>query len=174
MASTSLAGEFTSYALDKIRQNLRQIQRCVELLEDGDLWHRVNEHTNSIGNLVLHLTGNVRQWIVAGLGEEPFARDRPAEFAQREPLPRAEILDHLQHTAHRALEIIARLDEPDLVRRYTIQDYDVSALVAVFHVVEHFSTHTGQIVHMTKALRDVDLSVYDAHGHKPPGSGATP
>ena len=68
MASTSLAGEFTSYALDKIRQNLRKIQRCVELLEDGDLWHRVNEHTNSIGNLVLHLTGNVRQWIVAGLG----------------------------------------------------------------------------------------------------------
>ena len=93
---------------------------------------------------------------------------------QRGPLPTAEILTNLECTVGQALEVIGGLDAGGLAARHTIQTYDVTALMAVFHVVEHFSNHTGQIVHMTKALQDVDVSLYDAQGHKRPGLGRAP
>lgn len=94
MSSTDLAHEFVAYACEKLTQQLGQIVRCAGLLTEEEVWHRANEHTNSVGNLILHLTGNVRQWVVAGLGGAAFRRDRPAEFAQRGPLPIAEIVAH--------------------------------------------------------------------------------
>ena len=169
MASDTLADEFVDYARRKLREHAEQIARCARLLHETEIWHRTNAHTNSVGNLILHLTGNVRQWIVAGLGGETFVRDRPAEFAERGPRPTAEILGELQAVVERALEVLARLDVRALEARYSIQGYDVSGAAAVFHVVEHFSGHTAQIVHITKLLKDVDLSLYDAAGHRSPG-----
>lgn len=174
MPKHDLPHEFTHFAADKLTQHLAQIVRCARLLDQSQVWHRVNEHCNSVGNLILHLTGNVRQWIVAGLGGEPFARDRPAEFAQRGPLPTAEILGNLERVVGRAIEVIGGLDGAGLAARHTIQGYDVTGLAAVFHVAEHFSGHAAQIVHMTKALKDVDVSLYDAQGHKRPNTGAVP
>jgi uncharacterized damage-inducible protein DinB len=174
MPAHVLPHEFTCYACDKLTQHLAQIARCASLLDDEQVWHRANEHCNSVGNLILHLTGNVRQWVIAGLAGEPFNRDRPAEFAQRGPLPTAEILSNLESVVGRASEIIRGLDVAALTARRTIQGYDVSGVAAVFHIVEHFSGHAAQIVHMTKALKDVDVSLYDAQGHKRPGAGAAP
>lgn len=174
MSPADLPHEFTRFACDKLTQHLTQIVRCTNLLEPAQVWHRANEHCNSVGNLILHLTGNVRQWIVSGLAGEPFTRDRPAEFTQRGPLPTAEILANFKRVVERAGEVIGDLDGAGLAARHTIQGYDVTGLAAVFHVVEHFSGHAAQIVHMTKALRDVDVSLYDAQGHKRPGTGAAP
>jgi uncharacterized damage-inducible protein DinB len=174
MSTETLARESLAYARTKLTDHLAQVVRCVGLLGPDELWQRANAHTNSVGNLVLHLTGNVRQWIVGGLGGEQIERDRPAEFAERGPLPAAELLGGLEGTVGRALEVLAGLNAGVLEARHTIQGYGVSGLSAVFHVVEHFAFHTGQIVHMTKVLKDVDLSLYDAHGHKRPGQGATP
>jgi uncharacterized damage-inducible protein DinB len=166
MSANDLARELTAYAGDKLQQQLGQIRRCAARLSDDEIWHRSNPHTNAIGNLILHLTGNVQQWIVAGLGGIPADRDRPAEFAARGPVPASEIVERLGSVVADAIAIIEELDADALLRRRVIQGYTVSGLTAVFHVVEHFSGHTGQIVHITKLLKDVDLSLYDAQGRR--------
>ena len=166
MPNSALADQFTAYACEKLRQGLGQITRCAGLLNETQVWQRPNENSNSVGNLILHLTGNVRQWIVAGIGGERVDRDRPAEFAQRQVLPTDRITAALQATVEHALETIASLSADRLAQPHTIQGYEATALVAVFHVVEHFSLHAGQIVYATKAILDVDLSLYDAQGRK--------
>ena len=166
--------QFLRYAADKLEQNLAQVTRAVGLLTVDEFWHRPNPHTNSVANLLLHLNGNVRQWIVAGIGDEPFERNRPAEFAERGPLPVSALLSPLQHTVARAVAVLKTLNPGNLATPRRIQDYEISTLTAVFHVVEHFSFHTGQIVHATKWLRDVDLSLYDAQGHKLAGQTGGP
>lgn len=174
MSDTNWAADFTTYACQKLEQGLSQILRCAKLLDPAEIWRRPNEHSNSIGNLILHLAGNVRQWIVANIGGEPFDRDRPAEFAERGPKPTSEITANLDNVVRRAMQVIARLQPQDLSLRRTIQGYDVTTLVAVFHVVEHFSYHAGQIIYATKAMKNVDLSLYDAQGRKFSGAEKTP
>jgi uncharacterized damage-inducible protein DinB len=131
---------------------LPKIERCVALLSDEQIWWRPNDESNSIGNLLLHLSGNVRQWIVCGLGGASDARDRDSEFAQRETIPRADLLSHLQQTITEVDATLAKFDLDSLVEKKTIQGLEVTALEAILHVVEHFSMHTGQILTMTKAL----------------------
>lgn len=157
---------FRNYACEKIEQNLAQIVRCASLLSVDELWLRENEFCNSVGNLILHLNGNMRQWVVAGLGGECFERDRPLEFSQREKLSHSEILVPYQQTARRSMQVVAALPDEDLGREVSIQGYTVRMIVAVFHVVEHMSFHTGQIIHRTKSIRGVDLSLYDAQGQR--------
>jgi uncharacterized damage-inducible protein DinB len=174
MDTPTLVRDFLDHARRKLTEHMAQIDRCSRLLGPDEMWQRVNEHTNSVGNLILHLTGNVRQWILTGLGGEPLIRDRPAEFAERGPRPTAEVVGALAQVVAWAGDILARLELSAVEARYTIQGYEVSGLVAVFHVIEHFAGHTGQIVHITKALKNVDLSVFDAQGHKRPGWGVAP
>lgn len=161
-----LAAELTGYSRTKLGDSLSQIGKCLNLLSLEQVWQRPNDVSNAVGNLVLHLNGNVRQWIVAGLGGEPFERDRPAEFNQRDPLPTGEILGNLRATIERAGEVIAGLSPDRLLRKVTIQGYELSALAALVHVVEHFSLHTGQIVYATKLLTGLDLSLYDSQGRR--------
>lgn len=146
---------------------LPKIERCVALLSDEQIWWRANPESNSIGNLLLHLSGNVRQWIVVGLGGAPDTRDREAEFAQREIVPRDELLKRLRQTLKDADATLASLDSNRLLGRLTIQGLDVSALAAILHVVEHFSMHTGQIIMLTKMFTEVDLEFYDFKGGAP-------
>lgn len=166
--------QFTDSAARTIAQGRDQIVRCVRLLSTDELWARANEHCNSVANLVLHLTGNVRQWIVAGLGGAAFDRDRPAEFAARDRRPADELLGPFEKTIEEALGVIRAQDAASLAIRRAIQGYEVTALAAIFHVAEHLSFHAGQIIHMTKALKDVDLSLYDAQGRRLKASGGKP
>lgn len=166
MSTTHAINELRRYACEKNEQNLAQVVRCTGLLSVEELWRRENTHCNAVGNLVLHLTGNLYQWIVSGLGGRPFERDRPAEFSQRGPLVHAEFVPRFEETVRSANEIIAGLADESLDREFLIQGYTVRGIVAIFHVVEHISFHTGQIVHITKAIRDVDLSLYDANGQR--------
>jgi uncharacterized damage-inducible protein DinB len=140
---------------------LPKIERCLAVLNDEQIWWRANPESNSIGTLLLHLRGNVRQWIVVGLGGSPDTRDRDAEFAQREVISRDELLVRLRQTLNEADQTLATFDSNRLLERFTIQKSDVSALAAIFHVVEHFSMHTGQIVLLTKLLTATDLRFYD-------------
>jgi uncharacterized damage-inducible protein DinB len=145
---------------------LENVERCVGLLTVEQVWHRPNEVSNSIGNLVLHLTGNVTQWVIAGLGGEAFARNRPAEFAERGPLPVEVILPALRQAVERTCEVIDGLTADELLQEHAIQGRTVTGLAAAFHVVEHFSFHTGQIVSTTKLLTGRDLSLYDPQGRR--------
>ena len=146
---------------------LPKIERCVGLLSDEQIWWRPNAESNSIGNLLLHLSGNARQWIVSGLGKALDARDRDSEFAQRETIPRADLLSRLRQTIIEVDATLAKFDMDRLVEKKTIQGLEVTALEAILHVVEHFSMHTGQIILLTKLLTSSDLRFYEFEGDAP-------
>ena len=139
---------------------LPKIERCLERLTDEQVWWRAGEHANSVGNLLLHLEGNLRQWVVCGAGGAPDSRERDREFAERRPLPREELLARLRAAVAEADAVLARLDPSTLLERRRVQGLDVTLLAAVFHAVEHFSTHTGQVVLLTKILSGEDLAFY--------------
>ena len=141
--------------LDKSRRLLSadylpKIDRSLEALTDADVWWRPNEASNSIGNLLLHLCGNVTQWIVGGVAGRPYERVRQQEFDNRSPVPRGELLERLRRIVAEADEVLAALDPAALIERRRIQSYDVSVLEAIYHVVEHFGMHTGQIILLSK------------------------
>jgi uncharacterized damage-inducible protein DinB len=139
---------------------LPKIERCLEHLTDEDVWWRPNEASNSIGNLLLHLCGNVTQWIIGGVGGEPRERHRQQEFDDRSRIPAQELLAKLRTVVEEAGQVLRGLEADALLSRRQIQDYDVTALDAIYHVVEHFSMHTGQIILLTKARTGEDLNLW--------------
>lgn len=140
---------------------LPRIERCLEKLSDKEVWWRAGEESNSIGNLLLHLSGNVRQWIVGGVGGRPDERVRQEEFDERRLLPRAELLEKLKATLAETDAVLAAVEPSQLLESRRIQGDDVTVLEAVYHVVEHFSMHTGQIILLTKMLTHSELGFYD-------------
>lgn len=140
---------------------LPKIARCLEQLTDEDIWWRAAEESNSIGNLILHLAGNARQWIVSGVGGGADHRARQREFDRREVIPRSELLAMLSETIEEVDAALRRVDPTSILERRRIQGHDVTILEAIFHVVEHFSMHTGQIIVLTKMLTKKDLGFYD-------------
>jgi uncharacterized damage-inducible protein DinB len=140
---------------------LPKLRACVELLESEQLWWRPNPASNSIGNLLMHLEGNVRQWILTGVDGQADVRNRPEEFSSRQGESGSALLRRLERTVHEAVAAMRRLRRDDLLEVKTIQGYRVTCLQAVFHVVEHFSYHTGQIVFVAKQLTGRDLRFYD-------------
>ncbi len=140
---------------------LPKIERCLERLTDEQVWWRAGEHANSVGNLLLHLEGNLRQWVVCGAGGLEDLRERDREFAERRRLPREELLAALRAAVAEADGVLARLDPAALLEERRVQGLDVTLLAAVFHAVEHFSMHTGQVILLTKMLAGGDLAFYD-------------
>jgi len=153
---------------------LPRIVRCLEDLSPEQIWWRPNEAANSVGNLVLHLAGNVRQWIISGLGGAPDVRQRDQEFAERGPLPRRVLVGRLQQTVEDACRVLRKLSAADLARVHTIQGYRVTGLAASYHVAEHFSHHAGQIIMMTKMLAGRDLGFTHLPGEKKRKAKALP
>jgi uncharacterized damage-inducible protein DinB len=134
---------------------------CLDMLTDDQVWWRPHEQCNSIGNLLLHLNGNMRQWIVAPLGGISNQRNRPAEFAERQTIPIRELRDKLDGTLREVEQVLQEIDSAALLKTYDIQHQkDVTGLEAVYHVVEHFGMHHGQILYITKQLTGNDLGFY--------------
>jgi uncharacterized damage-inducible protein DinB len=158
----SIAEEFILLSRRKLTDEyLPRIQVCLELLSEDDIWWRTHETNNTVGNLVLHLCGNVRQWIVAGVGGKEDVRDRPAEFAARGSVSKESLLEKMKETVHEADETLAKLNTERLSEKRRIQGYDVTCFGAIFHVVEHFSGHVGQIIYVTKMRTGKDLRFYN-------------
>jgi hypothetical protein len=137
-----------------------RLRGCVESLTPEQVWWRPNEASNSIGNLILHLNGNVQQWLVRSFDQLDDTRNRPAEFAERENISPAALVEELAATIQQASEVLSRLTEADLRATFHIQGYTVTGLHAVYQVVEHFGMHYGQVVYITKQLRGEDLGFY--------------
>ncbi|MGQ0646253.1 MAG: DUF1572 family protein [Gemmatimonadaceae bacterium] len=129
-----------------------KIRTAIMAMPEDRLWWRPNEDSNSAGNLVMHLAGNVRQWIVSGVGGGPDVRRRDVEFATRGGISAEALVDHLERTLSEVDAVLARLAPEDLLTRRAIQGRDTTVFSAIYHVVEHFSTHTGQIVWLGKML----------------------
>lgn len=160
-AEQSTATLFLQFSRDKLLgQYWPRMRKCVESLTDDQIWWRPNGASNSVGNLLLHLNGNVRQWLIASFSGLDDKRNRPAEFNAPEKLPGARLVEQLDGTLQEAAKVLSGLTEADLVSRFEIQGYDVTGLQAVYQVVEHFGLHHGQILYITKMLRGEDLGFY--------------
>jgi uncharacterized damage-inducible protein DinB len=139
---------------------LPRIEEAVEGLSPESVWWRANTQSNSIGNLLLHLDGNVRQWIISGLGGASDVRERQREFDTHHGMDAAELLRQLRATADAADRVLATIDPSTLLEPHHIQSYDVTVMRAIYTVVEHFSMHTGQIILLAKMFKG-DLAFYD-------------
>ncbi|HSG48460.1 MAG TPA: DinB family protein [Longimicrobiales bacterium] len=143
-----------------------KLRRALADITEEDLWWRPNAACNSMGNLLLHLAGNLRQWVVHGLGGRADVRDRSSEFARKGGLSPEEALAALEKAVADADAVLAELDPAALLEPRTIQGMPTTGLAALYHVVEHFSMHTGQILQLVKIRRGRDLGFYsvDAQG----------
>jgi uncharacterized damage-inducible protein DinB len=158
LAPPNLARPFLAQASHLLLQvHLPRIEACMRQLSPEQVWWRANPVSNSVGNLALHLEGNVRQWIVSGLGGTPDRRQRDKEFSELGPISRRTLLARLRKAVTEASCVMRKLNGVALARTYSIQGFRVTGLHAVFHVAEHFSHHAGQIILLTKMLGGKDL-----------------
>ncbi len=175
MPETDVASAFVLQAREFLKNDyLPKIKRCLESLTDEQVWWRANPESNSIGNLLMHLSGNARQWIVSGLGGEVDHRERQREFDERSMISRAELLKRLEQTLKKVDRVLSELNSERLLEQHLIQGTQVTALEAIFHVTEHFSMHTGQIILITKMLTGADLRFYEFEGGVPVTRWADP
>jgi len=157
---TALERQFLDFSAGKLEELCGRIVKCLGMLDEDRIWMRGSKNENAIGNLVLHLCGNVRQWVIAGLGGAADVRTRDAEFAALGGVAGGELAAKLQETVAEAAGIIRSLTTERLAARKTIQGYEVNGMEIVYHVVEHFSMHTGQVLFAAKMLTGADLGFY--------------
>jgi uncharacterized damage-inducible protein DinB len=139
---------------------LPRLVECLEKMSDEDIWWRPNEQSNSAGNLVLHLCGNVRQWVSAAIGGVKFQRNRAEEFSTRDPIPKAELIERIRAALNEVDGVLEKLPPNRLLVHYMIQAYKPSGLQAIYHIVEHFSYHLGQILYIYKLRTGADPGFY--------------
>ena len=157
---------FKNALTDQVRvrlfeEGVPRIKKCLAQLSDEEIWHRPNENLVSIGNLVLHLCGNVRQWIVAGLGKRKDTRTRQIEFDTVGPVSVEKMLADMGKVMMEVEEVLTEISPDDLLKKRKVQGiYDETGVSILVHVVEHFSYHVGQITRDTKMIRNIDIGYY--------------
>jgi uncharacterized damage-inducible protein DinB len=159
---------FLVVAEEYLGEYLRKIEHCVGLLSEEQVWWKPNPACNSVGNLLLHLRGNLSQWVLAGIGGEEVERHRSAEFAasrRATTATKSDLMAGLAEVVTRVRRVVREMPAPALAKAVSIQGYDTDGLGVVFHVVEHMGYHTGQIVATTKQLLgpDADIEFYPQH-----------
>ena len=161
MPADPACDHFLQFSRNKLlNQYWPRLRKAVETLSEEQIWWRPNPASNSIGNLVLHLNGNVWQWLVASFNRLEDKRNRPAEFDATGDLSASDLLERLGETMDEAAKVLARLTPEELLATWHIQGYTVTGLAAVYQVVEHFGLHYGQIVYVTKMQEGRDLGFY--------------
>jgi hypothetical protein len=151
---------FLRFSAEKLESLAARMEECAGRLTPEQVWKRGGENENAIGNLLLHLNGNVRQWILGGVCGLPNSRDRDAEFAARGGREPGELLAALHATVSEAASRLRALPHARLLEPLTIQGYQVTGLEAIAHVVEHFAGHAYQVFFITKMLTGGELGFY--------------
>jgi hypothetical protein len=147
-----VAAEYIAAARHSLHHSLGKIKHCLDQLDDSHMGWRPFDQQNSITNLILHLCGNIRQWIVCAAGGETDTRNRPAEFAERTALPKAELLARLTAVIGEADRALAGVSAEKLLEKRRIQGIDTTLLAAIFDSVSHLVGHTHQIVYITRLI----------------------
>jgi uncharacterized damage-inducible protein DinB len=159
----SIAAEFISQAVFRMQKNTPRIEKCLQLLSEEDVWKKPNEAGNSIGNLMLHLCGNITQYILSSLGNKEDNRIRDEEFSLQGGYNKQQLFQKLAATVEEATRIMQTLDENKLVQVRSVQGFQLSAIGSIIHVAEHYSYHTGQIALITKLITNKDLGFYSGY-----------
>ncbi len=153
--------EFLGQSLIRIDEYLVKIEKCLDALEEEEIWLRPNESSNSIGNLILHLCGNITQYIISSLGNVKDTRERDSEFNATGGMSKTELYEKLTNVAYEAKNVIREINLEDLSAIRSVQGFKLSGIGIIIHVVEHFSYHTGQISFWTKMIKNIDLGFYN-------------
>ena len=153
--------EFVQNSLYRLDENMRMNSISLKHLSDEDIWKRPNESLNSIGNLILHICGNMTQYVIASLGGTEDIRERDVEFTVESGYTKKELLQKLADTIEAAKRVINDAKVDQLVRKREVQGFYFSGIGVVLHAVEHYSYHTGQIAFWVKQLKNMDLGFYD-------------
>ena len=148
------------FHLRTIDESLVRVNKCVHLLTPDQLWAVPNKNCNSVGNLVLHLGGNIRQYIVAGIGGAEDLRRRDLEFQVSSRIDAEELLRNFSEVLVAADKVVSDLSYARLSDQLIIQGFEHTVLSAMIHVVEHLSYHVGQITYYTKLVLDIDTAYY--------------
>jgi uncharacterized damage-inducible protein DinB len=152
--------EFLDDIIKIIDENTKKLKTCLDELQEAEVWKRPNEHSNSVGNLMLHLSGNIRQWIISSLGNLEDKRERDKEFSADGGYTKSQLAEKLFSTVEEAKNIIRNISAEEVLKKRKVQAYHTSGMEAIIHVTEHYSYHTGQIIFWTKLLKDKDLGFY--------------
>jgi hypothetical protein len=150
MTADELAAVVGRAAIRELDSAWDRIRHCLAQLNDEQIWDRSAPGLNSIGNLILHCCGNLRQWIVCGLTGAPDTRNRPAEFAEQGPIPRGELLDRMQHVEDDSKRVLAGLTAEQIASVRRVQGFELTGAEVIFDTVPHFRGHAQEIVHMTR------------------------
>lgn len=154
------ATEFCQQTIHFLELNPPRIANCLSRLTESQVWQKPNSQTNSIGNLILHLCGNIRQYAISSLGNLPDVRVRDKEFSAIGGPAKTELLAKLDATVYEAVTIIRACSEAELMRVRMVQGFSYTGIGILVHVTEHFSYHVGQIALYTKLLVEEDLGFY--------------
>ncbi len=161
MSTQNLHEEITQVAIRHFNENTDKIMHCLDQLTEEEIWKRPNEASNSVGNQILHLCGNIRQYAVASLGRKEDIRERDSEFSAKGGFTKEELSGKLSEIVQMAIATFEQVPEEELLRARNVQGYHYTGIAVIMHVVEHYSYHTGQIAFWTKLLRDKSLGFYD-------------
>jgi Protein of unknown function (DUF1572) len=159
MLHDAIAGDFVAVSLRRLEMMTEYLQVCLRKLSDEQIWRRQGAHENAVGNLVLHLCGNARQWVMHGVGGAVDVRVRDVEFSADRGISGAELIALFQSTMAEAKSVIAAVSAERMVERITPQGRDVSVLEAIYQVVGHVQQHVGQIILLTKQMTATDLDL---------------
>jgi uncharacterized damage-inducible protein DinB len=165
---------FLEFSCAKLEQLTERTCECLDRLDNEQIWFRATDSENAVGNLILHLCGNVRQWIGFGVGNMPDVRHRDLEFSARGGAEAGELRERLRGTVTEAIAILRALEPGRLLETRKIQTYEVPVMQAIYHVVEHFSGHVAQIQFATKQFTGRDLGFYSHLRSRQPPRDGTP
>jgi len=155
-----LKNEFKQQAVLRMTENLPRVNKCLELLSTEQIWQRPNAQSNSIGHLILHLCGNITQYINASLGKQKDTRNRNLEFTSTEEISAEELYEKFENVILKAILVILKTNKKELLKSRKVQGFELTGIGIILHVTEHLSYHTGQIAFYTKQLTQTDLGFY--------------
>ncbi|WP_442266643.1 DinB family protein [Tenacibaculum sp. ZS6-P6] len=156
-----LLNEFKEQIIFRLDESSRMNMKSLALISEEDVWKRFNQSSNSIGNLILHLCGNITQYAIASLGNKEDQRNRDLEFSTEKGYTKAELLSKLSATVQEAKRTILETSQEEYLRKRKVQGFNFSGIGIAIHVTEHYSYHTGQIAFWIKQLKNKDLGFYD-------------
>ena len=159
--NNNIAQEFIEESIFRIEKNTVKIIKCLGELNEEQIWRRPNEVSNSIGNILLHVCGNIRQYTISALGGQPDIRERDEEFSAKGGHNKVQLQNKLVSTIGEAVDLIRNTDHSKLLKVHSVQGFTMSGIGIIVHITEHYSYHTGQVIFWTKMLTGNDAGFYN-------------
>ena len=152
--------EFIKDCSRHLNEYTKRVKICLDMLSEEQVWQKPNEASNSIANLMLHLCGNMTQYVLSALGGKADLRERDKEFSAKSGYTKDELYKKLSSVVHSVIEEIQIHDEDSLLKTKTVQGFEKNGIAIILHITEHYSYHTGQIALLTKLMTNEDLGFY--------------